>query len=329
MITVPEPRKLKSGNYNIQLRLNDKSYSITEPTAEKCRNRAILVKSQLLYGIGVKTSETGDLTLRTVCNNYCIRRKNVLSPSTLRAYESYTNNRLQDYMDIPVKNINDWQRIINEEADKVSAKTIKNIVGLIGPALSEAGIEIGKITLPKAIKVERPFLDPDEAKIFVAAIKGNPYELQMLLALHGLRRSEILALTEDSITSKEILVRGAKVLTEANKWVVKEENKTASSRRNVPIMIPRIKELDFDVSADPETVRKTINRICRENNLPEVGYHGLRHTYASLCYSLGISEAMCQKLGGWSDVGTMRKIYIHLADRDKNEAVSKLKSFFA
>jgi hypothetical protein len=39
-------------------------------------------------------------------------------------------------------------------------------------------------------------------------------------------------------------------------------------------------------------------------------------------------NAIDSPLGGWSDPGTMRKIYIHLAKKDREKAAGKLSNFF-
>lgn len=73
---------------------------------------------------------------------------------------------------------------------------------------------------------------------------------------------------------------------------------------------------------------KQINKVCREWGLPEVGVHGLRRSFASLAYHLGFSEEMTMKIGGWSDIYTMRRIYTKLAERDIAEKSSVFTSFF-
>ena len=47
---VPEPRKLSSGNYFIQLRLNGQSIPITAETATECKNIAELTKAEYRAG---------------------------------------------------------------------------------------------------------------------------------------------------------------------------------------------------------------------------------------------------------------------------------------
>lgn len=72
-----------------------------------------------------------------------------------------------------------------------------------------------------------------------------------------------------------------------------------------------------------------MNRICADNQLPEVGIHGLRHSFASLCYHLNVPEKAVMQIGGWANDATMRRIYTHLAQRDMEKNIRSLKDFFA
>ena len=101
-------------------------------------------------------------------------------------------------------------------------------------------------------------------------------------------------------------------------------------------MIPRLKSLltvatrtgEFVVTCNPNTIWSQVNRICAENSLPLIGTHGLRHSFCSLAYHLGVSEKVAMQIGGWADYQTMRKIYTHVAESDVSKSVSAITSFF-
>jgi integrase len=71
-----------------------------------------------------------------------------------------------------------------------------------------------------------------------------------------------------------------------------------------------------------------INAVCRKNDLPEIGMHGLRHSFASLAYHLKISEKIAMQIGGWADATTMHKIYTHIGKADILKSENLLKEFF-
>lgn len=336
---MPTIKLLPSGSYHCQVMVLGKRKSVTKDSYEECLSAAMellskrIAKSEILD----KAAKGKDITLEQVLDLYIEARSNVVSPSTFRGYKQIKNHRFSDVMGKRVSSIN-WQMVLNDEAEKSSPKTIANAWGLVKSALTEYGYEVPKVTLPQIPKKEYVFLQPDQTKTFINAVRNERFELFFLLALHGLRCSEILALdVSKNITSKAILIRGAKVQSEDG-FVIKQTNKTYSSTRDMPIIIPRVTELLKGLSAKqkqaliprlPDVPRKHLKRICKENNLPNVGFHGLRHSFASLCYHLGISEMETMRLGGWADINVMRKIYTHLAEIDKLDSDSKLKSFFS
>lgn len=276
------------------------------------------------------------ITLRAAVEVYLDDRRDVMSPSTIANYRSYMRTRFQSVIDRPADRVN-WQRAISEETKLCSAKTIRNAWGLFAPALKEYGIT-PEVKLPPVVKKEKAWLDPTQIKTFVSAVRGKSFEIPALLALMGLRRSEILGLTWENIDlDKNIIrIRGSVVYDEDYNFIRKETNKTATSRRTVPIMIPRLAEALAAVEDksgpvmrfNPTTLYSQINDLCKANGLPLVGVHGLRHSFASLGYHLKMSEMEVMRLGGWSDFATVRKIYTHLAEEDYANASNNMTKFF-
>lgn len=329
---VPEPRKMSSGNYFIQLRLNGVSIPVTAPTAKECKNQAMLIKAE--YMAGKKDVAPSD-TLEAAVKSYIKSKVNVLSPATIRGYNIICNNRFRSVMGQPMRSIRDWQSVINREAALCSAKTLKNSWGLIASVLRANNITPPKVTLPQTVDNPAEWLTPEQITTFVAAVKDEPYAPAALLALHSLRRSEIFAVAQNNgvdIENGVIHVRGAVVPDSSNKFIYKKANKNKTSARDIPIMIPELTELLKNgaplVECAPDTLRKRINRICKANGLPEVGIHGLRHSFASLAYHLGWSEQYTMEIGGWADAGTMRKIYTHLSQKDKLSKTNTMAQFF-
>lgn len=333
-IKVPKPTQLPSGNWRIVLRAEGQS--ITEATPELCIAKAKAIRA----GFVEKQAKAPTITLSAAIDNYITSRDKTLSPATIRGYRTAQRNRFQSVMEKPIGKITNWQELCNAETSLCGPKTLQNAWGLVSSALAYNGVTPPKVKLPQVVTEERPWLTPEEIKIFVAAVHGKPFEIPALLGLSSLRRSEICAITWDKIDTEKgtITVSGAMVPNENHKFVLKKENKTQSSRRTIPIFIPQLKEAvdnahPEDTSAlifteSPNTLRSQINRLCRENDLPEVGVHGLRHSFASLAYHLQIPELETVRLGGWSNSQTVHKIYTHLSQRDKTAAVTKIEDFF-
>ena len=75
-------------------------------------------------------------------------------------------------------------------------------------------------------------------------------------------------------------------------------------------------------------VLKHVHAAAARAGVTDVDNHDLRRTFASLCWSCGISERVTMELGGWNDPSVMHKIYIKLAQRDRRGAVDALKDFY-
>lgn len=333
---IPAPRQLNSGAWNIQLRLDGRSISITRQTAEECRREALLVKAEHLNNIKSAPSG-GNIPLKDALERYIVSRENVLSPSTCRGYRIIQRTRFQSVMNRPLSSIQ-WQKVINAEAAIASPKTIKNAFGLIGSVYRENDLELPPVRLPAPEVKERAFLSPEEIPAFISACRGNRHEIGMLLALSGLRRSEIYGLqwSDVNLAAGTIYIHQSAVQNAARETVIRSKNKNVSSTRRIPIMIPALREAleavqdksGAVVTGSLDTLNGAVRRVCEKNDLTLVSLHGLRHSFASLCYSLGVPELQCQRLGGWSDYQTMRKIYTHISENDAKKTDEKLVNFF-
>lgn len=324
---VPEPRRLPSGNYFIRLRLGGDDIGVTASTATECRQRAQLIKAQHLAG--KRKAPKRDKTLREEIDAYIATRSNTLSPLTIRGYRIIQKNRFQPIMDrVPAKiKPGEWQSIVNDEAALCAPKTLKNAWGFIRTVIHEVTGEYPPdVKLPAQVPNTHGFLTPDQIRTFVRAVAPTQYVIPALLALSSLRISEIEALRWEDIPKdlKLIRVAGAVVLDEKNKRVKKAANKTASSTRSVPIMIPELaaalkrerQKHGPVMTISQNSLRYGIRKICESNGLPDVGIHGLRHSFASLAYHLQIPEMIAAEIGGWSDTATMHRIYTHIAQED-------------
>lgn len=230
-----------------------------------------------------------------------------------------------------------WQRAVNLDAKEVSAKTLTNAWRFIASVITETTGKRISVRLPQVIPAQRPWLTPEQIPVFVEAVSGTNIEIPALLALCSLRRSEIMGLrwSDVDLDNGVLTVNGAAVLDENHQIVYKRETKNRSSRRTVPLIPPLKAALasaprhgEYIVTFHPSSMMNIVNRICRANGLPEVGMHGLRHSFASLAYHLNISEKVAMEIGGWADTQTMHKIYTHVSEKSIRDAAQAFTSFF-
>lgn len=340
---VPEPRRLSSGKWFIQLRLGGESIPISDFDKKNCIQQAQLVKAEYLAGKRQRQQAAPEApTLHEAAEAYIAKRSNTLSPVTIRGYRIIQTNRFQEEMPRKLDSIQDseWQGILNREAGRCSPKTLKNAWGFLRSVIKDAtGRYPPDVQLPAPVPPDKPFLTPEQIKVFVEAVRDTKYAVPALLALSSLRISEIEALDWKDVppNPKFIRVAGAVVLNERNQRVRKQQNKNVTSTRNVPIMIPELAAaLERDRQpAGPlmpfrqNSLRCAVQKICAENDLPNVSVHGLRHSFASLAYHLQIPEKIAMEIGGWADAGTMHKIYTHIAKSDIKRYQTAMMQFYA
>ena len=329
-IKIPTPRK-PGNKWYVDLRRE--GVTVIEDTEAEAKAKALAIRAGFIDA----EKKRPPLTLRQAIDSYIADRDNALSPSTVRGYYTIQRNAFADVMDADIYSVSNWQSAVNREAGRVSAKTVKNEWRLVKSVLKRNKVDFDVTSLPQVVHDELPWLDYDQIKLFLAAVRGAPCELGALFALHSLRRSELLALTPDKIKDGKILVHGSAVFNKDNRLVQKAENKNTTSRREIEIMIPRLAELIAEnttpsgsqyIRTNPNTLCAQINRICAQNDLPLVGVHGLRRSFASLAYHLGWSEQQTMKVGGWSDYKTVHDIYVKLAAADEKRDINRMKSFF-
>ena len=333
---VPEPRQLPSGAWHIQMQVNGETLYITRPTREETISEALAIKS----GLKAASHTPGrEKTVTQAIDSYIESRQNVLSPATIRGYRIIQKNRFPALMHKKIGSITpqQWQQAVNHERIRYSGKTVKNSWGLMSSVIKFATGQSVSVTVPQVIPNEQEFLDPEQIKIFLDAIHGDSVEIAALLALSSLRQSEVLALDWSDVDLRRgvIHVRGSSVPDEHNQRVLKKETKNASSRRDIPIIAPLRACLDAVpakrgpvVTISSSCMYKHIKRICADNGLPPCGPHSLRHSFASLSYDLRMPEKATMQIGGWSDPGTMRKIYTHISAKRAENYKSDFTTFF-
>lgn len=337
-ISIPKARQLPSGNWFIQLRLGGKSISITETTERAAVAKAMATKEGFLK---YSKAPLSDRTLRQACEMWIDDNENRLSPSTIRGYVTTINNGFQSLMAMKCSKITEKAvaSAINQECRNYSAKTVVNRWRFIAQVLEWATDHRFDPMLPQVVVEPSEFLDQDELKTFLESIKGTKAEITALLAISSLRRSEIAALSWDNgdidLKNRWIHVRGSMVPDKDHKMVTKKTNKNSASRRDVPMIDPLYEALSAVenkrgrvVPEHPSTMLARINKACANAGVPEVGCHGLRHSFASLCHIINVPVAVAMEIGGWADRATMDRIYTHVSKRTKTSYENAFTEYF-
>lgn len=324
-IRLPKIEQLPSGAWHTRVLIDNRRISITRETYDECVAEYLALKNGVMEASEKKTGKC--ITLEEAVDDYIAAKDGFLSPSTIEGYEKFKRNLFPHMMkrNIFAVTNDQWQAAIRQERKLGrSPKYIKNGWMFFAACIAAAGADRPEVMLYPTEHNERPYLTPDEIDQFVIAIKGKPVEIPALLCLSSLRRSEMLALKWDNVDlkNKAIYIRGATVRG-ADGLVDKNQNKSRKSRRPVPIIPPLLDALISVTNKSGKVVRMGgdtildhVHAVCDQTGITSVGLHGLRHSFASLAYHLGIPEMIAAEIGGWNDLSTMHNIYTHLAQKD-------------
>ena len=333
-IKVPAPRQLPSGAWTVQLR--KEGVSVTEPTKDACLARARAVRAGFIQ----KRVAAPEVSLADAIDRYIASRAGTVSPSTVATYKKKKRLYFQALMQDNIHDITEDRvqlEIIKMSAAGLSAKTVKDTVRFITTALRYNGraLDIAKLSLPQVQASPYAVLTPEEITRLLAALPGNPCELQILLALWlGLRRSEIMALEKSDFDQehKTVTITKAVVRDDAGNWVLKG-TKTSRSARVIacPDYILSLVEKCPDgvlYQNDANYMLKCLHRVCSENGLPSVRLHDLRHINASIGLMLGVPDKYMMERGGWAGTETMKYRYEHTYSEEKANADNTINAFF-
>ena len=341
---LPKAKKLPSGSWNVQVMVDGKRVSVTAGSEKEAIAKAAEIKAGMAEI--ARQERTKSITLNDALTKYIEDRSAVLSPSTVRSYKETQKNRIQKLLSMRVKDIKeaDLQVAVNKEAkDGHSAKTIKNDISLAASVIRQyKDISTTRLKFPQKIKKEHAYLDADQIIRLIAACEGDIAEIPILLALWlGLRRSEILGLCWDCIDFErnKVHIRRALVRDENSEFVLKEYPKNEGSQRTLSLpgyIAEKLKAYKPEgerhgilfETQNSSFVYDRLRLICRKNNITFPGVHGLRHTNASVMLSLGIVDKVAMARGGWSTDYTMKNVYQHLFQQDKQNADDLIDDYF-
>jgi integrase len=193
--------------------------------------------------------------------------------------------------------------------------------------------------------------NPEEAHQFMTSVKSrckNPsYFVAFLLALScGMRKSEILGLRWENVDIDRRLIYVKESLHQnyitGERYVSKPKSKagnraiwlddmTADELRKHKEARPQlVPPKDFVCStADYNTLHQrnltqVLYRIIKDEGLPRLRFHDLRHTHASLLLSAGISPKVTQERLGHARIETTMNTYSHVLPSLQQEAADKI-----
>jgi len=207
--------------------------------------------------------------------------------------------------------------------------------GLVSHNATEA------VDIPQLAREEVTALSPEQARSFLEAARGDRYECMYVVAVTvGLRRGEILGLRWADVDLEAATLRVARQLQRMrDRSGLRFSTPKGGKGRTISLPPRAIEALrahrarqaeerlragslyrdgnlvfatQVGTPLEPSNIdRRSFKPLLREAGLPDVRFHDLRHTCATLLLSRGVNPKFVQELLGHADVGLTLNTYSH------------------
>ena len=243
-------------------------------------------------------------------------------------------------------------RNVEKKGKGLSAKTVKDIKIALQTCLQKAEDEgliesnpCRKVQLPKEAPKEMQTLKANELGAFLQETKDSGcYEFYILEITTGLRLGEILALTWDDLDIKNKTISVNKQVQRIGSELKITTPKTASSIRTVAlcdecfnqlILLRSRQRLDTKLIfpspitgglRDPSSVTRKLHRMQKRAEIPQIRFHDLRHSFATLSLEQGMDIKTVSHMLGHTDAGFTMNTYMHVTDNMQQTVANAMQS---
>jgi integrase len=228
-------------------------------------------------------------------------------------------------------------------------KALKQAIadGLIPRNVTEA------VKPPQVLREEIRPLTPEQAKTLFEAAKGDRLEALYVLAVTtGLRQGELLGLKWDDVDMEAGTLQVRRTLTTAKGGPVLSAPKTKGSRRTVKISPTALEALRSHLARQLEEIDR-VGSLWRENGLvfasevgeplrrqhvtsrrfkpllelarlPQIRFHDLRHTCATLLLSENVNPKVVSEVLGHATIAITLDTYSHVLPTMQESAATAM-----
>ena len=230
----------------------------------------------------------------------------------------------------------------------LSPKTVRNIHQILSSALKLAQEQRIILTnpaegcaLPKVEHREMKTLPVEQLQSFLREAKDSGvFELYYLELATGLRRGELLGLKWEDIDLEHGDLRVRRQIARINGRVVEAPLKTKNAYRTLPLAedtVSILKEQKKKVGSSPwvfpsatggpispDSVLHMLHRVLKRAGLPEVRFHDLRHTFATLALQNGVDIKTVSGMLGHFSAGFTLDTYAHVTTSAQKAAANTM-----
>lgn len=298
-------------------------------------------------------------TINQITEEWKEEKKKYVKKSTYAAYQLLIQNHIKPYFgDLYEVNEEKVQQFVFDKLDAgLSEKTIRDII-IVLKMILKFGIKNGyleyiQIDAKFPSKQEKKGLDvlsKADQKKFMEHLRNNFTfkNLGIFICLStGMRIGEICGLRWCDVDTVEGVIKVRHTLQRI--YIIEGETrhtellldtpKTANSVRDIPMsseLLKMLKSLNkvvnenyYVISNDikpiePRTYRNYYKKLCKQLDIPELKFHGLRHSFATRCIESKADYKTVSVLLGHSNISTTLNLYVHPNKEQKKKTIDKM-----
>ncbi len=286
-------------------------------------------------------------------------KKQYVKKSSLSAYVLLFENHILpafgDNYHVEEKQVQ--QFVFQKLNDGLSQKSIKDIL-IVLKMILKFGAK-NKLTLYHPFDIQFP-TERERSKVEVFS-RGNQKKLMVYVQENftfrnlgificlsaGIRIGEICALTWEDIDTDNGIIYIRKTIQriyviengKRHTELLIDTPKTKNSIRDIPMcrdLIKMLKPIKKVVNSsffvltneskptEPRTYRNYYKKLLQELKIPELKFHGLRHSFATRCIESNCDYKTVSVLLGHSNISTTLNLYVHPNMEHKKKAIEKM-----
>lgn len=298
-------------------------------------------------------------TINQITEEWKEEKKKYVKKSTYAAYQLLIQNHIKPYFgDLYEVNEEKVQQFVFDKLDAgLSEKTIRDIIIVLKMILKfvikNGYLEYIQIDAKFPSKQEKKDLDvlsKADQKKFMEHLRNNFTfkNLGIFICLStGMRIGEICGLRWCDVDTAEGVIKVRHTLQRI--YIIESEArhtellldtpKTANSVRDIPMsseLLKMLKSLNkvvnenyYVISNDikpiePRTYRNYYKKLCKQLDIPELKFHGLRHSFATRCIESKADYKTVSVLLGHSNISTTLNLYVHPNKEQKKKTIDKM-----
>ena len=235
----------------------------------------------------------------------------------------------------------------------LSAKTVRNIHQIISSVMNLAREQkliaanpADGCALPKLEHREMQTLPAEQLRTFLEeARESGVFELYYVELATCLRRGELLGLKWEDLDLKHGVLRVRRQVARVNGEVVEAPLKTKNAYRTLPLAretravlreqqkkagsSPWVFPSPAGGPISPDSVGNMLHRVLKRAGLPNLRFHDLRHTFATLALQNGVDVKTVSGMLGHFSAGFTLDTYAHVTTASQRQAAKTMGSILS